>query len=199
MEDQSVLNPLDIIIITVVFLGMYTGAKKGLFQITNNIASVVLSALAAARFWYIARNFFIDSLQLQMSPSNALLLSFIAVFIVAYIVFSRILDLMDEWGKKVKIDNALGAILGGAVATFVLSVAFVILGNVNFPSEANARGSRLYTPVRGFSRIVLGKGIQALQEVNRQVNKHGLNKPIPQNGGPQPAPQPGVNKPTPIR
>ncbi len=200
MEDQSVLNPLDLIIIGVIFFGMYSGAKKGLFKITNNIASVGLSILAAARFWYVARNIYIDSLHLNLNSSNALLLSFVTVFIISYIVLSRFLDFLDEWGKRVKIDNALGAILGGAVATFILSIAFVILGNVNFPSEANARGSKLYGSVRGFSRIVLGKGVQALQEVNRQVSKHGLNKPVPAaDDGAKPVSNPSVNKPTPIR
>ena len=199
MEDQSVLNPLDIIIITVVFFGMYTGAKKGIFQITNQIASVALSVFAAARFWYVARNIYIDSLHLNLNSSNVLLLSFATVFIISYVVLSRFLDFMDDWGKKVKVDNALGAILGGAVATFLLSVTFVILSNVNFPSEANARGSRLYGSVRGFSRIVLGKGVQALQEVNRQVNKHGLNKPVPAEDATQPVSNPSTNKPTPIR
>ena len=198
MEEQSVLNPLDIIIVAVIFVGMYSGAKKGLFQITNQIASIVLSTFVGLKFWWVANNIYLDSLHLQLSNSAAMLLSFVTVFVVAYVVLSRLLDEVDRWGKTVKIDNALGAILGGMFSTLVLSLAFVILSNINFPSEANARGSLLYPHVKNFSRIALGTGVRALQEVNRQVNKYGLTKPVPEEG-PKPVANPTVNKPTPIR
>ncbi len=199
MEGQSVLNPLDIIIVAVIIFGMVRGAKKGIFRITAGIASIVLSILLALRFWYVAQNIYLDTLKLQLSSQWILILSFGTVFVISYIVLSRLLDYLDELGKKVKIDNALGAILGGGIATLLLSVVFVIFSYANFPSEANARGSVLYSHVKNFSRLALGVGVKALYEANQQVNKYGLTRPVPrQDQGQQPS-TPTTSKPTPVR
>jgi len=198
MEDQNVINPLDIIIVAVVIFGMLRGAKQGIFKITSNIASVILSLFLSFRFWYVAQNIYLDSLNVQLSSQWVLLLSFGTIFVISYIVLSRLFDQLDKLGQKVKVDNALGAILGGGVATFALSLVFLVLSYVNFPSEANSRGSMLYTPVKNFSRYALGIGVKALYEANKQVNKYGLTKPIPEDTG-QPRSADSPSKPTPIR
>lgn len=180
MEDQSVLNPLDIIIVGVIIFGMYVGAKRGVFKLTTRLASIILGILAGLRFWWVAQSIYIDSLKLDLNNSSVMLLSFLTVFIVSYVVISRLLGWMDDkMGKNYKVDDALGAIVGGGVATLLLSFAFILLSYVSFPSEANARGSVLYPHVRNFSRIALGVGVNALREANQQVNKYGLQQTVP--------------------
>ena len=199
MEDQTVLNPLDIIIVGVIIFGMYVGAKRGIFKITTRLASIIFGLLAALRFWWVAERIYIDSLHLQMSTSSAMLLSFVTMFIVAYIVISRLLGGLDDFMGKydMKVDNALGAVLGGSVATLILSFAFILLSYVSFPSEANARGSVLYPHVRNFSRLAIGVGVNALREANKQVNKYGFQNPAPAQETDDEIP--ASNKPSPVR
>ena len=210
MEEQTTLNPLDIIIIAGILFGMYLGAKKGIFKISTRIIGVVLSLIAALRMWWVAENLYLDVLKLQLSSSQSMALSFATIFVVSYIVVSTVIGQLAKGLDKTKIniDDALGALFGGLSATLVLSIAFILLSYVNFPTQANAQGSILYPHVRDFSRYALGTGVKALNEASKQINKYGLNNQLPaekptskQNQQPSNAPEsaPSGGKPSPVR
>ena len=204
MEEQTTLNPLDIIIIGGILFGMYMGATKGIFKISTRIIGIVLSIIAALRMWWVAENLYLDVLRLQLSSSQSMALSFATIFIVSYIVISTIIAQFALGLKRANItlDSALGALFGGLTSTLILSVAFILLSYVNFPTQANAQGSILYPHVRDFSRYALGTGVKALNEASKQINKYGLNNQLPaERPAPtQPTqPAPSSDKPSPVR
>ncbi|MEL6673767.1 MAG: CvpA family protein [Bacteroidota bacterium] len=199
--EQFVLNPLDLIIAGVIVFGMVRGAKKGVVTRANSLLTIGLSILLGFRLRRIAESLFLDYLNLQLSGEMAAILGFCTAFVIVYLVISTLLGYLTTGLKRIniKIDNALGALFGGLVATMVLSVGLIILSYVNFPSNSNAQGSILYPHVRDFSKYAVGMGAEALKEANRQINKYGLGGPPTGTNPRPPEPPPPDKRPDVIR
>lgn len=200
MEESFVLNPLDLIIAGFIFFGMYRGAMQGFVKRANTMVSIAVAIILGFRLRGIAEGLYLDYLNLNMSGEVAAFWGFATAFTITFILSYSIMNYLSSGLEKMKfsIDKALGALSGGVVATLVLSIAFVMLSYVNFPSAANAKGSILYPHVRSFARYSLGMGAQVLKEANKQINKYGVGKKPGNN--PQPASQPApAEKPKAIR
>ena len=206
MEQGFVLNPLDIIIGVIIGIGAYQGARKGIFKRAATILAIGTAVVLGFRFRHIAESLYLDYLRLHVSPEILALLSFGTAFVVVYIVVSASLGYLASGMGKLKLnlnlDNALGALFGGVIATFVLSILLVLLSYVNFPSPTHAQGSILYPKVRNFARYSLGIGVGVLREANQQMNRLGVGTQnpdeVPGTTAP-PAQQPTGEKPKAIR
>lgn len=183
MEGGFVLNPLDIIIAAIIGFGMYRGASKGIFKRATTLVAIVAAIILGMRLRGIAENLFRDYLRLQAAPEVIAFLSFALAFVVVFIVVSTLLNYLTQGLAKINVtmDKALGALFGGITATLALSIAFILLSYVSFPSQNHAQGSVLYPQVKNFSRYALGVGVGVLREANKQVTKFGV-------GGKAPAP-----------
>jgi uncharacterized membrane protein required for colicin V production len=171
-------TPLDIIIIAFVIVGLYIGSKRGVIKSAARIVAIVVAIIGGFRLRWIAERFLLDSLNLQMSGEMVVFVSFCIAFVVVYILTNAILGYLTEGMNKLKIgigiNNAIGALLGGVVSTLILSLAFVLLSYVNFPSQQDRDSSLLYPHVRSFARYTLGTGVGALREATQQLNKIGV-------------------------
>ena len=196
MDSSFVLNPLDLILAGAIIFGMYRGATKGFLPMSNRVITIVISIIAALNLRYLAQSLFLDYLNLQVEPQVLALLSFATAFVVVYIVISTALGALTNGLKKmnIKIDNALGALFGGVVATMVLSVSLILLANFNFPTTDHKKDSVLYSPVRNFSAYALGIGQDALRKANQQINRIGIGQPesVPEPSTETPANRPGA-------
>lgn len=203
MEEPRSLNPLDLIILGVILYGMWRGSKGGLITLSQRTVAIVVSVLVSLRSWWIAENFYRDSLRLQIDGSGMVALSFATVFVGSYLIVTAVFNNLDKALSKrnFNVDGALGALFGGLLATSVLSIAFMLLSNFNFPSEANSRGSFFYPKVKNFSRYALGFSVKALQEANKQVMKYGVRQPVAQDDDEDETTDqiPTAKKPAPIR
>lgn len=198
MEEAYVLNPLDIIIFALIGFGMYTGSKRGIINGATRIIAIFAGLITAFRFRGATSNFLLDYLNLNLADQTASFLGFCIAFVIGYMVISSLLGYFEVGLKRMNIgiDKALGALFGGALTTFLLSMLLFILSFVNFPSPDNARGSIAYPYVRYFAQYSLGLVPKALEEANKQIRKYGPqafpNAPA--------APPPGSDtKPKPIR
>lgn len=198
MEGGFVLNPLDIIIAAIIGFGMYRGASKGIFKRATTVVAIVIAIILGMRLRGVAENLFRDYLRLQASPEIIAFLSFALAFVVVFIVVTTLLNYLTEGLKKINftIDKALGALFGGVTATLALSIAFILLSYVSFPSANHAQGSVLYPQVKNFSRYALGVGVNVLREANQQVTKFGVGGKAPNSSDtPPPPPPPGETQP----
>ncbi len=189
MESSSlVLNPLDLILAGIIIFGMYRGATKGFFPMSNRVLSIGIGIIMALNLRYLAQSLYLDYLNVRLEPQVVALLSFATAFVVVYIVFSAILGfLTNALAKmKIKLDSALGALFGGLVATLLLSIAMIIFANFNFPTAQHRSDSILYGPVRNFSGYTLEVGQGALRKANQQINRIGVGQP---EGNPEPTVQ----------
>lgn len=202
MEGGFVINPLDIIIVALIGFGMYRGAQKGVVKRATMLVSITLAIILGARLRHMAETLYLDYLQLSMPGEMLLALSFATTFVIAYIVVSTLFGYLTQGLSKVKIkiDDALGALFGGTIATLAISIAFVLLSYVNFPSPANAQESILYPHVKNFARYSLGIGAGVLREGYQQMNKYGVGvKKAPDNNPTTPAQPSNTSKPKAIR
>ncbi|MEL7530456.1 MAG: CvpA family protein [Bacteroidota bacterium] len=193
-------TPLDIIIIAIIIVGMYIGSKKGIVKGASRFIAIGAGIIGGFRLRWIAKAFYLDSLNLQMSGEMAEFVSFCTAFVAVFILANAILGYTTQGLSKLNIgiDKALGSLLGGTVATLILSLSFILLGYVSFPSAADTSRSALYPYVKSFSRYTLGVGVNALREATQQLNKVGVTT----NPNAQDAPvlnEPTTDKPRSIR
>lgn len=169
-------TPLDIIIIAIIIVGMYFGSKKGIVKGASRFVAIGAGIIGGFRLKWIAKAFYLDSLNLQMSGAMVEFLSFCTAFVAVFILAHAILGFTTQGLQKLNIgiDKALGSLLGGTVATLVLSLSFILMGYVNFPSGNDTSRSVLYPYVKSFSRYTLGVGVNALREATQQLNKVGV-------------------------
>ncbi|GAB4410369.1 MAG: hypothetical protein OHK0039_14710 [Bacteroidia bacterium] len=208
MEQGFVLNPLDIIIAAIIGFGAYRGAQKGILTKSKNLLAIGAGVLFGLRFRSMAESLYLDYLKLQISPQVLAVLSFATAFVIVYMVVSTGLTYLGQGldkmpGKALNLNNAIGALAGGFIATFVLSVALVLLGYVSFPSPTHAQGSVLYPRIKGFARYALGMGVGILREANVQINRMGVGttdpNAVPTPGTTPPPPNPSADRPGAIR
>lgn len=174
MEESFVLNPLDIIIISVIGIGMYYGSTRGIFQISTRVIGIFLGIILAFRFRKLAESIYLDHLNLNINGQMAALLGFCTAFVIVFILVNAIFSTVKNGLQKVNLglDKALGALFGGAAATFIMSLVFFALNFVNFPSAENAKGSVAYVPVRSFAYYTLRLVPKVLNEANKQIQRY---------------------------
>lgn len=206
MEESFVLNPLDIIIFSVIGIGMYLGSTRGIFQISTRVIGIFLGVILGFRFRKLAEAIYLDHLHLNINGQVAALLGFCTAFVVVYVVVNAVFATAKNGLQKINLglDKALGALFGGIAAAFVLSVVFFVLQFVNFPSVENAKGSMAYTPVRSFAYYTLRMVPRVLNEANKQIQRYDPAPYIPpqQNTDPGTPTAPSTNtnqKPKAIR
>ena len=198
MEQAYVLNPLDIIIFAAIGFGMYTGSKRGIISGATRLIAIVAGIICGFRFGNAAEGLLQDYLNLNISEQTASFLGFCIAFIIGFMVLGSLLSYFEQGLDKMNIgiDKALGALFGGALTTFLLSMLFFVSSFANFPSPQNAQGSIAYPYVRYFAQYSLGLVPKALEEANKQVRKYG---PQAFPNAPN-TPPPGTDsKPKPIR
>ncbi|MCI4671144.1 MAG: CvpA family protein [Bacteroidia bacterium] len=197
MEQGFMLSPLDLIIIAVIGFGMYRGAVKSLLKSATAVFSIVAGVIFGFRLQPMAESLYRDYIHLSMSSGLMVIISFVTSFVVVYVIFSTTLNYLSGIFKnpKFQVDNALGALFGGFLATLALSVAFILMSYFGFPSSTSRQESVLYPYVREFSRFTLGYGADVLKQANEQINRYGFEK----QDGTVPANTQPTNKPKPIR
>ncbi|MEO0469629.1 MAG: CvpA family protein [Bacteroidota bacterium] len=194
------LTALDIIIIAIILGGMYIGSKRGIVKGAARFLTIGLAIIGGARLYWIAERFYLDSLNVQMSGQMVRILSIATAFVAVFIIANAILGYVTKGLDKLNIgiDKALGSLLGGLVSTLVLSLALILLSYVNLPSKNDTNNSLLYPYVKSFARYTLGVGVNALREVNQQLNKTGIGTNPKAPSAPTTEPQP-AEKPRAIR
>lgn len=193
-------TPLDLIIIAIIVVGMFYGSKKGIVKGMARFISIGAAIIGGFRLRWIAERFYLDSLNLQLSGEMIAFLSFATAFVAVFILSNALFGYLTKGLDKLNIgiDKALGALLGGTVAGLVMSLAFILLANVGFPSSADTQRSVLYPYVKSFSRYSLGVAINTLREGTNQLNKVGITTNPKAPNAPA-VEQPTTEKPGPIR
>ncbi len=174
MEESFVLNPLDIIILLGIGVGMYIGSTRGIFKISTRVIGIVLGIVLGLRFRKMGEAIYLDHLNLNINGQAAAFLGFCTAFVVVYILIHAAFSFISKGLEKTPfgLDKALGALFGGATATFVLSIAFIGLSYVNFPTPENAKGSVAYAPVRSFAYHTLRLVPKVLSEANKHIQRY---------------------------
>lgn len=142
------MNILDLIILGMLAVGMIVGLRSGLIKQVASLVGLVLAFVLGLQFMHPVGATAVESL--GVSESLGPLLGFVLVFLgvqVAVFAVVKIVEGLIGALKLSSVNRVLGGAMGGFKAALVLSVAFLVLSNLDIP-DANARSSsRLYVPV----------------------------------------------------
>ncbi|MDX1907765.1 MAG: CvpA family protein [Bacteroidia bacterium] len=188
------INPLDILIAAVIGFGAYRGAMQGVIKRGATLVTIAAALFVSLRYRSITRNILLDNLRLNLQAEMVEVVSFAVTFVVTFVVVNTAISYIIQGLSKfnMSFDKALGALLGGFVATLALSVLFYVLRMVvTFPSPENEKGSVLYPVVRDFVGTTVSMGTGVLREANSTINtvNSGGGQQAPQAPPGQPAPE----------
>jgi membrane protein required for colicin V production len=142
------MNGLDLIILGVLAVGMLIGLRSGLIKQVASLAGLVLAFALGLQFMHPVGNMAVDSL--RVSEALAPLLGFVLVFLAVQIAVVAVVKLVEAIIGALKlsaVNRALGGAMGGVKAALVLSVVFLVLGNLGIPDASARSTSSLYAPV----------------------------------------------------
>lgn len=142
------MNVLDLIILGILAVGMVIGLRSGLIKQVASLAGLVLAFVLGLQFMHPVGAMAVESL--GVSESLAPLLGFVLVFLavqVAVVAVVKIVEGLIGALKLSSVNRVLGGAMGGFKAALGLSVAFLVLSNLNIPDASARSSSRLYAPV----------------------------------------------------
>jgi membrane protein required for colicin V production len=167
------MNGLDLIILGVLGLGIVLGLRSGLIKQVASLVGLVLAFVLGLHFMHAAGAVTVDSL--GVSESLAPLLGFVLVFLAVQVAVVAVVKLTEALIGALKlssVNRALGGAMGGLKAALVLSVAFLVLANLDIPDASARSASSFYAPVSSFVpdawELLTGE-FPALREVPDQI------------------------------
>ena len=142
------MNTLDIVILLVLAAGLVHGFSKGLVRQVFSIVGVVVAFILSVQFMEPVGQLAAASLGLsqQIAPLAGFVVVFLGIQVLAF-VFSRMAESMLETLHLTGINRLLGGAVGAVKAGLLMSVLFLLLAYVGFPSQNMKENSRLYQPV----------------------------------------------------
>ena len=149
---------LDIILITILFIGTFKGLKNGLFVELASLIGIFLGLWVALKFSGVTRDFLGD--HLGTNPKTAYVFAFIItlVCVVAGIsLLAKVLTKIADF-SGIGIFNSIGGALFGFIRmALVLSVMLNIFDKVNimevFASKETLDKSVIYRPLKASAEI----------------------------------------------
>ena len=162
---------LDILIAAAVVAGAVHGFATGAIKQVASLFGILLSFILAMNLMHSVGAAIHG--WIAASPDIAPLVGFIAVFAfvqLAIILAVKVVERIIGALKLGSLNRIAGTGIGAAKAALALSVAFLALGSVGFPTEESREGSRLYPAVSAalpvaWSAISDRTGIRSLTDV----------------------------------
>lgn len=145
---------IDLVIILLTALSMIIGARKGFFDASNTIISVLISAY----FGLVFRHY-IPIVEV---------VGFIIVFSISWLVVYSILKFITKIAGM-KINKLLGSLFGGFLSWFIMSLFFIGLNYYPIIHPNYLRESKLYPIVYQTAGNIIGISQQGLRNIQRQI------------------------------
>jgi len=132
------MNYLDIIFIIIILFFTFNGLRKGLVRVVGGILGIFVGIYLAGVF-YLQFSEWLQTLTDLFGPTEANIISFIVVFIIANRLFAVIIFLLDTI-VKIPIINSVNKLLGGALGFLqgALIVTLIVTVFTNLGSLAGA-------------------------------------------------------------
>ena len=139
---------LDILILTIVSIGLLKGWRSGFLKQATGLLGTLLALIIAASFVESAGSLVASTG--HISPEKAILIGFMGLFIVVKVAVNLVgtaLSALLESVNLSSLDRIVGGVTGAAKAAIALSLIFVIIGYAQLPGEISRQRSLFYEPV----------------------------------------------------
>lgn len=142
------MNWLDLIILLTLVAGVVRGFATGAVQQITGILGLILSfALSVQLMGEVGE---VVAQSLAVSEDIAPVIGFVLVFIAVQIVFRAIVRIIESLLDALRLTTAnrvAGGAFGAFQAALLLSLAFLLLGQLGVPDASSQREALLYEPV----------------------------------------------------
>lgn len=169
------MNTLDILILIALTGGLVVGLRAGLIKQVLSFVGLIVAFVLSLQLMKPVGEMAAGSL--GISDDIAPLVGFVLVFLAVQVaVFALIRALQAIVGalKLSSVNRLLGGAVGAFKASLALSVLFLVLGNLDVPSEETRESSAFYEPVAMMvpdTWDYLAEAVPQLKQVSEQFGK----------------------------
>ena len=153
------MNVLDIVLGSLLLLGLIRGLMKGLFVEVASIVALVLGVYGAIHFSDFAASFLMERVDWNEQSVN--ITSFAITFVVIVVVIAlagKALTKLADFASLGILNKLLGGLFGVLKIGLILSIVLIIFNrfNSNLPliEEHEMEESMLYEPVKSLAPII---------------------------------------------
>ena len=161
---------LDIILLSVIALGVVLGFLRGALKQLAGLLGLVVGLLAArALYASVAERVFSH---VTDNPSVAQLLSFVAIWLAVPLLYGLAAALLTKMMEAVSLgwlNRLLGAVLGGLLHALVLSLLVCVMEVVDTDSVLLSREAKRQSVLYDRLKPLAGLFLPAAQEFTRQI------------------------------
>lgn len=174
------MSILDIVLLTLIVLGLVRGFMRGFFVEIASLVALIAGIYGAFHFSSFAASFLKDRVNWNENTVNIVAFAITFVIIVLVIALAgKALTKIADFAMLGLLNKLLGALFGGLKVVFILSVILIILdkiqANIPFVKDADQQESVLYKPIKSLiptifpNVIVNGKPIGEQLDENEEV------------------------------
>ncbi|MBI4961730.1 MAG: CvpA family protein [Desulfomonile tiedjei] len=202
MKYIEAYNLIDLFIMGTLLVTLILGIWKGFVRSLTALASVVIGALFAAKYYPVIQPYLnkVSSLDPHISMILSMVIIFVAVQAV-FVVIRRILDALIDLTRLSWLDRCLGAAMG-VVAGFLVVACTVQAILIGIPDWPVVKTSKLIPPAHRLSEEVLARSPKQIKEqvhafVTKWKGTSEPSQPTPKNrsaANNAPAAAPGLAK-----
>jgi len=167
------MNVLDIILGSLILLGLIRGLMRGLFVELASITALIVGIYGAIHFSDYAAAFLENRVSWEEKYINitAFAITFV-ILVLAIALAGKALTKIADFAALGILNKLLGAIFGALKAGFILSVILIILTKTNktipFLDDDTLETSVLYAPVKSLVPMVFPSIEDIKQEIEEE-------------------------------
>lgn len=147
------MSILDIILLTLLILGLIRGFMRGFFVEIASLVALIAGVYGAFHFSNFAAEFLNDRVDWNENTVN--IVAFATTFVIIVLVIAlagKALTKIADFAMLGLLNKILGALFGGLKVALILSVILIVLDKINanvpFVKVQDQQDSVLYKPVK---------------------------------------------------
>ncbi|MEJ2112160.1 MAG: CvpA family protein [Flavobacteriaceae bacterium] len=166
------MNVLDIILGSLILLGLIRGLMRGLFVELASITALIVGIYGAIHFSDYAAAFLENRVSWEEKYINitAFAITFV-ILVLAIALAGKALTKIADFAALGILNKLLGAIFGALKAGFILSVILIILTKTNktipFLDDDTLETSVLYAPVKSLVPMVF----PSIEDIKQEIEE----------------------------
>jgi membrane protein required for colicin V production len=171
------MTVLDIIILVLLFFGLFNGLRNGLFVEVASLVALIAGVYGAIHFSDFAADFLMGKVDWNEKTVN--ITAFIITFVVIILLIAlagKALTKLADFAALGMLNKLLGGIFGVLKMAVILSVILIIFDSLNktlpFTDKEDLEDSMLYNPIKSLVPtifpIILEKK-STIEEVENEV------------------------------
>jgi membrane protein required for colicin V production len=165
------MNIIDIVLASLLVLGLVIGYRRGLFVELTSLVGLVLGVYGAIHFSYFLSDFLESKVSWEASMIQVIAFAGTFIIIVLALVFlGKALTTIAETIMLGFFNKILGALFGALKYALIISVVLIIFSEFNktfkFMDKSKTKNSVLYEPVKNLAPLIFPKLVTIVEEAS---------------------------------